>query len=347
MLDRKNIIQEATRFVQTSLLKERNDANSVASLRLQSLLNRLEPGNILEDKLRVCAQGLKNIQPLVDPYLVLGVDGSQIYPDRSFLWGKLGVLNVGGIVLTYGSTRSSAEMFSYSSLVSPEDLDESLIFCPEIFDILRGQFELECAFEKSMVLKDEHQGPFCVVLDGAMIPYGLMLKNVRVQQYFVHKFSQVLQKFRAAHIPLVWYISAPQSRVLSKIIGALEVQDASLLNFLEFGQSTPFFSEVKLELFGVEIDAQDAPIFTYLKTMDEVVRVEFPAWMLNDIPNILSILQDQAQKGMGYPVALTEAHRQALISEVDRQFILRLLEQQSSERLDVSFKALRKRVIPV
>jgi NurA-like 5'-3' nuclease len=57
-------------------------------------------------------------------------------------------------------------------------------------------------------------------------------------------------------------------------------------------------------------------------------------------------MRDQVEKGMGYPVALTEAHRQAVVSEADRQSILQLLEHSSFHGVRTA-KMLRKIIVPV
>ena len=62
--------------------------------------------------------------------------------------------------------------------------------------------------------------------------------------------------------------------------------------------------------------------FFYLKVEDEIARVELPQWVgendeLLDLAHALIV--DQCLRGFGYPVALTEAHERAVLSEADRQ----------------------------
>ena len=79
------------------------------------------------------------------------------------------------------------------------------------------------------------------------------------------------------------------------------------------------------------------------------MRVECPAWVLKS-PElrelVCAVVHDQAEKGFGYPVALTEAHRQALITEKDRDFVLYQLEQQGLSLPGGAVKATRKQIIP-
>ena len=61
--------------------------------------------------------------------------------------------------------------------------------------------------------------------------------------------------------------------------------------------------------------------FFYLNASEEIARVEIPAWVA-DSPDLLSLvhagLVDQCRKGHGYPVALSEAHEQAVVTAGDR-----------------------------
>ena len=74
--------------------------------------------------------------------------------------------------------------------------------------------------------------------------------------------------------------------------------------------------------------------FYYLNGGAEIARVEVPDWLADD-PELLALshamLVRQCQLGLGYPVAISEAHEQAVISGHDREefrrLTLMLLEQ--------------------
>ena len=75
--------------------------------------------------------------------------------------------------------------------------------------------------------------------------------------------------------------------------------------------------------------------FYYLNGGAEIARVEVPDWLADD-PELLALshamLVKQCELGMGYPVAISEAHEQAVITGHDREefrrLTLMLLEQQ-------------------
>jgi len=62
---------------------------------------------------------------------------------------------------------------------------------------------------------------------------------------------------------------------------------------------------------------------------DEVARIELPRWVALD-ENLLdlthSLILDQCLRGQGYPVALSEAHEQAVVTAGDRENFWQLVE---------------------
>jgi len=77
--------------------------------------------------------------------------------------------------------------------------------------------------------------------------------------------------------------------------------------------------------------------------------VEVPDYVLEDesLLNMLHwVVYDQAQKGMGYPIALQEAHHFAVIKGEEREAFYRMVESQFVKRglaSRVTNKELRKR----
>ena len=69
--------------------------------------------------------------------------------------------------------------------------------------------------------------------------------------------------------------------------------------------------------------------FFYLKVDDEIARVEVPQWVVKDekLLNLAhGLLLDQCRRGHGYPVALSEAHEQAVVTMSDRENFWQLVE---------------------
>ncbi len=74
--------------------------------------------------------------------------------------------------------------------------------------------------------------------------------------------------------------------------------------------------------------------FFYIKLDDEVARVEVPLWAA-DNPGLLDFVHssvvDQCSKGFGYPVSLSEAHEQAVVTGADREAFWDLVDRVMTE----------------
>ena len=69
--------------------------------------------------------------------------------------------------------------------------------------------------------------------------------------------------------------------------------------------------------------------FFYLHAGEEIGRVEVPSWVADD-PDLLGLVHalvvDQCERGLGYPVALMEAHEQAVVTGADRRYFAELVD---------------------
>jgi NurA-like 5'-3' nuclease len=88
--------------------------------------------------------------------------------------------------------------------------------------------------------------------------------------------------------------------------------------------------------------------FFYLRLEDEVARVEFPRWVSEQggVEQVHALVFDQCRRGQGYPVALIEAHEQAVIGGGDRERFWDLVELGLEEKrlsTDGSAKSRSKR----
>jgi len=89
--------------------------------------------------------------------------------------------------------------------------------------------------------------------------------------------------------------------------------------------------------------------FFYLRLEDEVARVEVPEWVArhkNRLELAHALILNQCQRGQGYPVALSEAHEQAVLTGRDRDGFWTLVEESLTEgklAAEFSLKARSKR----
>ena len=90
--------------------------------------------------------------------------------------------------------------------------------------------------------------------------------------------------------------------------------------------------------------------FYYVNSGTEIARVEVPDWVAED-PDLLalghSMLAKQCELGLGYPVVISEAHEQAVVSGRDREEFRKLalmLMEQNGLPTPESAKTLSKRL---
>ena len=78
--------------------------------------------------------------------------------------------------------------------------------------------------------------------------------------------------------------------------------------------------------------------FYYLNVGEEIARIEVPAWVAQN-KRLLSLghslIVEQCEKGNGYPVAISEAHEQAVINGSDR-YLFREMVNQALERQGIN-----------
>ena len=125
------------------------------------------------------------------------------------------------------------------------------------------------------------------------------------------------------------------------------LNDAVLLRqVLSSGQRTPLFrsSSKILNEYGPH-----RVYYFYLHVGAEIGRVEVPEWVAID-PELLALVHaclcDQAEKGEGYPVALSEAHERAVVRGADRDTFYRFLRDtfvKNDIQTSVSTKSFKKR----
>ncbi|GAI97134.1 unnamed protein product, partial [marine sediment metagenome] len=99
------------------------------------------------------------------------------------------------------------------------------------------------------------------------------------------------------------------------------------LNLLAEGERSALFispSKIVEKRYGLH-----RIYFFYLRVDDEVARVEIPQWVATDkeLLNLVhALVLDQCRRGLGYPVALSEAHEQAVVTAADREQFWQLVD---------------------
>lgn len=316
-------------------------------------------------------QGMSN-------YLVVALDGSQIYPDRHLSSAGCFLLNVGGALLSYGE-QSRANFFSDPQVYVPSDLvpeDGTLSFSVDLIDLKREELELMVACreaEELLTSEPDAVAKTVFFIDGTLIFWQLEEKLPEVKARFLASYLASLEYFYRAGLLIAGYISFPKSKELvnliklslcrfdvadcipchstyttfpCKAVDAL-IDTAILRSFLPpFHRTTVFASNSKIvQSYPLHL----RPHFVYLDVGKEIVRLEFPAWIADDaraVDRLCRVALDQSLKGQGYPVCLAEAHEQAVVKGNDRDFFFHVICRvglEQNKAIILSRKSIKKR----
>jgi hypothetical protein len=301
------------------------------------------------------------IKEQIHPYQVLAVDGSQIYYDKH-QGPACSLVNIGAVFLHYGIEHSRVELYSYPEImvVGHNQID---FIGTEYINLYREQSELTVSVKKSCQYTEKSNDPFLCMLDGSLIFFQLDSESKSdTNDFFMHYIKQ-LQLFFENKILHVAYMSFPKTKDLINVVRLFAV-DYQEKNLQANDYLTKFLDMDVLKLFLPQghrtiVFESKAPIcyaypkhlkpyFCYLNVGEEIVRLEFPQWIMQDsdlIDHICAIALDQAQKGHGYPVALFEAHEQAVVKSSDREFFYNTIKQmyiKNNQQYIISAKSSKK-----
>ena len=296
------------------------------------------------------------LPPLPPQFSVLGVDGSQIALDRH-MPVRCYLINGGLARLDYGREPSAglvrrARLFSREEdLVMPDP--SGLRAEPVEGALLAARRWLEEVAFLAEALKEEGPFPVLALLDGSLVLWGLagqacrdFVRQALLDRGLVPILDGMEALARKGPLALASYISLPRSTDVVNALrvalcpyeppdcdrhcrgkkdrecnGVAGVEDRALFALLlKAGERSPLFltrSSVVEEHYG-----RHQVFFFYLKGEEEMARVEVPSWVaqrkeLVDLAHALVF--DQVRRGGGYPVALAEAHEQAVVSAQDRE----------------------------
>ncbi len=323
--------------------------------------------------------------PFPQEFSVLATDGSHIDVDRHRST-RCYLINIGAVVLRYGAqAQASLESFP-ALYFGDEDLviapDGAKGREQPIEGVLLGIKRAvdECHRLAELASELPKETSALALLDGSLILWGLAGQTYPefVTEALLHKgflrHLEAIRKVNAAErrLALASYISFPRS---TDVVNALRValcphdppdcdrycpnrtrdcdrvagvQDRELFaSLLDKGERSALFisqsSIVEKHYGGHRVH------FFYLRVDDEIARVEIPQWVASDKDLLAlthSLVLDQCRRGQGYPVALSEAHEQAVVTGADRESFWQLVESlMIGEHLptSTSAKSLSKR----
>lgn len=229
-----------------------------------------------------------------------------------------------------------------------------------------------------------HRDPNLVLVDGPLIYWFLEGLPSEARNLLLPPIFEAWEQLRSANIPFLGYISASRateglnflrlaacphekpdcqthcSEFNNDLSRDRNAEHPPCQNFeplrdvtiweqrLQPGQRSPLWQSAQriLDLY----DPAQKIYFCYVHVGTEIARIEVPAWVAEDkalLDRALGILLAQVRKGYGYPVALAEAHNQAIVRGSDRSRFFALIEQQmiraGMQNVSTSYKEARKR----
>ncbi|MEM8544097.1 MAG: DNA double-strand break repair nuclease NurA [Cyanobacteria bacterium P01_H01_bin.119] len=354
-----------------------------AILRQDELVDQLESGRDRLTFTAACPLEPLNTRMAIDPapdcHTVIATDGSQIAPSHHEI-AYCYLINVGRVGLHYGQSRYPILDNLPEVVYRAEDLYLSRqwgISTEEWMGHRRTIAEAvvlaELAQGIAQAAKPNNQT--LAMLDGSLIYWFLEQMPAEARDRILPPILEAWEQLRALKIPLVGYLSASRS---GESLSFLRLQSCPYLapdclthcakendrppcqvfsplrdvtfwaTRLSPGERSPLWrsSASILDEYGLG----QRIYFCYLHVGAEVARVEVPAWVAEDpalFNSALSLTLTQVQKGYGYPVALAEAHNQAVVRGGDRARFFALLEDQmvraGLKNVGTSYKEARKR----
>ncbi|MBE9029834.1 DNA double-strand break repair nuclease NurA [filamentous cyanobacterium LEGE 11480] len=319
----------------------------------------------------------KAIGPAPSAHTVIATDGSQISPSHHEI-AYCYLLNIGRIILHYGQSKlplldSQPEVF-----YRPEDLYVSRqwgVRTEEWMGYCRTAAEVTVLGELAEAIAPTTAAPIIAMTDGSLLHWFLEPLPKEARDRILKPILESWKQMRKLQVPMVGYISASRSGEATNFLRlhtcpyiapdclthcsdlpnkapcqVLDpLRDAGIWGrLLEPGERSPLWrSSAKIQdFYGKDYEIH----FCYVNVGAEIARVEVPAWVAVDesiLAMTLSLVIAQVQKGYGYPVALAEAHNQAVVRGGDRARFFALLEREMVKaglrNVGTSYKEARKR----
>ncbi|MBF2098292.1 MAG: DNA double-strand break repair nuclease NurA [Gloeomargaritaceae cyanobacterium C42_A2020_066] len=318
------------------------------------------------------------LEPAPNRHTVLATDGSQIAPSHHEI-AYCYLINIGYVALQYGSGRPARLDSIPEIFYKTDDLYRCRRWGLRTEDWMghrRTQMEMTLLAELTTQWRAQHPDePAVALVDGSLTYWFLEPLPAEARTLILEPILAAWQQLRTLRVPVVSYLSASRSievlnslRLLACPYPEIDCQahcrgqaegapcdqwrslrDTSLAQTqLQPGQRGPRWQSTAriLETYG-----ESTIHFCYLHAGAEVARLEFPSWLDTPTLNIaLGLVLAQVTKGYGYPVALAEAHNQAVVRGQDRSRFFSLVNaqliRQGMGSSQVSAKEARKRISP-
>jgi hypothetical protein len=320
--------------------------------------------------------------PVPQAFSVASTDGSHIDVDRH-LPIPCALINIGGCVIRYNLRTKSKffsepEVYHGEGLYLKGDTNavDEVYIEGSTLSMLRTVGEIEAL--SNILTEDQDSSPILGLMDGSLILWQVsgpgvqqVVKKRVIDQTFIPAMDRLESLSKTKALAIASYISMPRSTDVVNTLRLYLCQSAdekcsglcsirksisspcNLVNnildrdifgtLLKEGQRSAIFSStsVIMEDYG-----NHRIFFFYVNNGWEIGRVEVPKWIAHN-PDLLSLthtlILDQCRKGIGYPVAVSEAHEQAVLTGSDRRTFQDILLAQVDNALFSNNKSQKDR----
>ncbi len=282
--------------------------------------------------------------PLI--HSIAASDGSQIVPDKQEIV-LCYLLNAASIVLHYG-TGARPQARSVPKLYYRDE---------DLFKKINGKKvrigDKQVGMNRTRLESDElgyaiqqidEETPAVAMWDGSLIRWEWDSEPTDYKKSILAEYLSVFYAARQRRIPIAGYISDPKS---SDFVNSMRImlcdQDSVNCDMCKYGDDERKPCDALGRLIDASIyserlsDGSRSILFRssskilreygdhyiwafYLNVGREIVRIEVPEWVAMDeelLNRTHALCYDQASKGRGYPVALSEAHEHAVVRSAD------------------------------
>jgi len=247
-------------------------------------------------------------------------------------------------------------------LRNPEEPNMEEAVTGNLLGMFRTVRELSALLEETRLCPPDR--PVLALVDGTLVMWGLagraypeFVRRHIIEQGLLEALRGFRYLARERPVALAAYVSLPRStEVVNAIRRCLcshnlescqkscsnrraDLEPCSRANdFLDrdiFGEElqpyhrSPLYrtvSSVPRDHYGPDQQVY----FYYLHAGEEIARIEVPQWVALDetlLAQSHSLIVEQCRRGQGYPVVITEAHEQAVITGRDRQLFREMVAQ--------------------
>ncbi len=319
------------------------------------------------------------IAPAPEAHTVLATDGSQIAPSHHEI-AYCYLINTGRVTLHYGQSKHPKLDSQPDVFYKNEDLYIARqwgISTEEWMGYQRMVAEAEMLADLGVQESSTNGGdrpPLLAMVDGSLIYWFLEPLAKAARDRILPPILNAWDRLRLSNVPMMGYLSASRSGEATNFLrlencafpepdcathcpkkgddapcNSFKPMKDTLLwaDWLEPGERGPLWKSSATILDDYRLH----PIyFCYVNVGVEIARIDVPEWLACDRPQFdqaLSLMLAQVQKGYGYPVALAEAHNQAVVRGGDRTRFFLMLERAmvaaGLKNVGTSYKEARKR----